>query len=638
MDKPVENSRRGLPDRKSKQDNHLSDEFLLLAVDGELSAREAAHVKDHLEACWACRARQDRIEESIADVVAYRNCLLKPYLPPPPSGRAMFVARLEQLADKIGRPSLWSRLSGVLRARMASPPRPVWISTLVMVSFVLFILTVLQEAPVASASELLRNAQFFEASALRSVEKPVVYQKLRIRSGSRIVTRTIYRDPVGNRQADHTEVSEDSPGLGRDTSAELQRAFERAQFNWNDPLSAADYSVWRSNLSRKQDEVTRIGNGLLLLKTTTPDGPIAEAQLTVRATDYHPVAQHLRLRDDSQIEIAELAYEVLRLDAVNPAIFAPDRPRKIPPSALRASAPVSPTPSETELAEAELQVRIALHSTGADLGEPIDVIRNTQQGVVVVRGLTATAERKEKLLTALEGIAHVDRQLQTVSEATAEQLLAETPEGLRAIAVVGHPALQQQLQEWFPDPEERSAFVNQALALAEDAMARVWALRRLRDRYRAEEIARLSVSSQQTLELLIRDHIASIRQQMEAVRKLIAPFLPPVSDAEPAAVAAPPSPLEDGPAVAGQPAASGLPAVAGWRSGVTRSFVSIQSVQESVAVLLAGSGSTAAEPEALLRELQHALAQLESQLPALSQQVYGPFLSGSISAERNKED
>src|SRR3972149_2853628 len=101
-------------DKKTSQNPHLSDEQHLLALDGELSSREAAVVKVHLESCWTCRTRSEQIGEAIADFVEYRNCLITRYSSPSAGTRAVFVAQLEQLARSVGRPSLASRIAGAL--------------------------------------------------------------------------------------------------------------------------------------------------------------------------------------------------------------------------------------------------------------------------------------------------------------------------------------------------------------------------------------------------------------------------------------------------------------------------------------------------------------------------------------------
>ncbi len=48
------------------QDTHLTDELLLMELEGELSPREARKVKAHVEACWQCRSRRLELEQNIA--------------------------------------------------------------------------------------------------------------------------------------------------------------------------------------------------------------------------------------------------------------------------------------------------------------------------------------------------------------------------------------------------------------------------------------------------------------------------------------------------------------------------------------------------------------------------------------------
>src|SRR5713101_3796510 len=237
MRKLFKNVRRPLRDVKSQKTLHLADHLLIRAIDGELSAREMALVDDHLEACWSCRARHDRIEESIADVVDYRNLLLKPYLPPPDSSRTIFAARLDQYATKFGQPSVWHRVIGAFHSATTLAWRAESITALLIVGFVIFFFIKMRSVPPVSASELLEKAQVSEAQALHTVARPVLYQKLRVRTDGYSLTRSIYRDPVGNREAESDATfsrSQNAPAQGQDVAlkrtpaeleAELQRAF-----------------------------------------------------------------------------------------------------------------------------------------------------------------------------------------------------------------------------------------------------------------------------------------------------------------------------------------------------------------------------------------------------------------------------
>ena len=265
MNKPIENRGQSMADNKrSKQNPHLSDEELLLALDGELSDNEAARVDAHVESCWSCRARREQIEKAIGNIVEYRDRLIQPYFAIPIGGRARFITRLKDLARTAARPSLWSRILRALRVfesiAQEAIPRHAWTIVFVIASLSIFLYLHLWGAPKVSASQLLVNARASEVRALDNVTRPVVYQKLRIQVGSRSVMRTVYRDPVGMRQVGRLDVSQsngekvvagerlqgqpkDQPDPVNTAEAELRRTFLTAHL-WPGrglPLS----SIWQ---------------------------------------------------------------------------------------------------------------------------------------------------------------------------------------------------------------------------------------------------------------------------------------------------------------------------------------------------------------------------------------------------------
>lgn len=87
---------------------HISDRELLMVADGELSARRSAQVRNHLAACWNCRARMAEIEGTIVDFArAYRE-IPGEELPPAAGPRALLSAHLAELASKPGtKPWRW---------------------------------------------------------------------------------------------------------------------------------------------------------------------------------------------------------------------------------------------------------------------------------------------------------------------------------------------------------------------------------------------------------------------------------------------------------------------------------------------------------------------------------------------------
>jgi hypothetical protein len=647
---------------KSDQNPHLSDEQLLLLLDGELTTQEAAQVELHVQACWSCRARREQIEKAIGNVVEYRDHLVRPSFPIPPARRTVFLTRLEQLAISLGRPPLWKRILSSLRVPEAiseiEVPRYVLVGAIGLVILILFSFTRLWKAPSVSASELLENAQGSEARAIHSVAKPVVYQKLSIRVGSNTVTRTIYRDPVGMRQADRVELVEDpsatpsssqslrslphgQPIAVSTADAELRRTFVTAHLYWEEPLSPANYSTWHKNLDEKVDEVTTDGNEFITLKTTTSEGPIAEGSITVRTSDFHPIAEDLRLQDGRRVELHELAWEVLPMDAINVAIFETEP--TLNEAVIKHPIGVAlqpPVATDSELAEAELRVRVAIHAEKADLGEAIELDRegpSLGQRLVIVRGILSTPERKNDLLAALQGIPHVDLRLQTMEEAQTQQdhvptdklqgAASQASQAPRAqeygiaggsiegdgrdtqmLVITGWPAFEKRLEEHFPIAQDRTTFVNETVEIVQDAMAQAWALRRLTNRYETDRVAELSSGSRQTLELLIRDHVSVLRRDVDEVRVRVSPLLSPTI-----ITAAPPS-------------VSDTTVEHDWRDSVVTVFSEMQKVNDDGGALLAGSSETIPDLPTAVRELQQAFAELETQLPSLYQQVSGPFL------------
>jgi hypothetical protein len=78
---------------------HPSEEELLMAVDGELSAADFRRVNLHLEACWACRARSQEMDSAIGEFVRFQRQNVDSHVPPSDGPRALLKAQLAQLAE-----------------------------------------------------------------------------------------------------------------------------------------------------------------------------------------------------------------------------------------------------------------------------------------------------------------------------------------------------------------------------------------------------------------------------------------------------------------------------------------------------------------------------------------------------------
>jgi anti-sigma factor RsiW len=82
------------------QESHLSDQELLMTVDGELPARDDRRVQSHLNACWHCRTRKQEIEAAIGKFIRIHRRTLDMRIPPAAGPRALLKARIAQLAEK----------------------------------------------------------------------------------------------------------------------------------------------------------------------------------------------------------------------------------------------------------------------------------------------------------------------------------------------------------------------------------------------------------------------------------------------------------------------------------------------------------------------------------------------------------
>jgi hypothetical protein len=79
-------------------DAHLSDQELLLDIDGELSKRDQRLARTHLAACWQCRTRRQELQDSIADFVRVYQQEFDPKLPLIDGPRALLKAQLSDLS------------------------------------------------------------------------------------------------------------------------------------------------------------------------------------------------------------------------------------------------------------------------------------------------------------------------------------------------------------------------------------------------------------------------------------------------------------------------------------------------------------------------------------------------------------
>ncbi|HYO83356.1 MAG TPA: carboxypeptidase-like regulatory domain-containing protein, partial [Bryobacteraceae bacterium] len=338
-----------------------------------------------------------------------------------------------------------------------------------------------------SAAELLRDAT---AAETRKPEVRVKRLKVRTRKG-------VFIRPT------------------RDVAAsELAARFSSAGYDWNDPLSARAFASWRDTLAEKDDRVrllynSEFGSGRFYRVTTsTPAGDLAEASITIRAADLQAVHEAFRFRDNETVEITEEPEHTQQPSRLlPPELRATDANRGQQDQTITASRPVT--------AADEVQVLAALHSIGADLGEPVEVRRERSELVVVA--LAPSPDRQAQIRAALSTLPFVSLRFENpepVASSQGEQRIAEA-EAPRVNAFV------DLLGTRLGSRNTVENFTNHVLDLSEAALARAHALRRLAERFPPETEAALPADAGEKLGAMRRAHsdklMAGVRQLMEVI-------------------------------------------------------------------------------------------------------------------------
>jgi hypothetical protein len=408
--------------------NHPDEAQLLAWADRELDDAGMPRVGEHVGDCSACRERVAQFRETLDAAAA----TLRTESPAPPQPWPALRPRLNEL--DAGRVQSRWRLFPRIDLRWAAAA-----AVLVIAVFVLKLFT----GQTVSAAELLEKAAVRETSSPRP-------QRIRVKT-----RRANYVRPAVS--------SMDDPAIST--------LFRQANFPWDDPLSARSFSRWRDTLPEKRDSVSRVERAYRIT-TSTPEGAIAEATITITDGDFRPVQETFRFRNDEYVEITET------LDLEPPRTAeAPAQPAvAVPPT--RKIGPID-----------ELRVVAALHDIGADLGEPIEITR-TEKGIEV---------------QAL--IAHPDRarQLRSVLDPLGVDLRIIRPDAVRAPA--GRSAPERAVASNAVRERLGSAAVELIFDESDAALTRAHALRALARRFPPDVEAQLGPQGLETLRYIRGNHV-----------------------------------------------------------------------------------------------------------------------------------
>jgi hypothetical protein len=406
---------------------HPDEAQLLAYMGGDVDAGLAKRIRIHMGECEACREEIARIRLTFE---AYLEST-REMLPRPPEPWPGLRARLNELD------------AGRVQSRWRLFPRVSlrWAAAAAVLVIGVFMAQMATQSTV-SAAELLERAMVRETTVVRP-------KFVRVKT-----RKAVYVRPVG--AADDAMAS----------------AFRLAKFDWANPLSARSFAQWRNAVGEKKDTVEKLEDGFRIV-TAPARGEIAEASITLQGTDYRPVQETFRFRNDEFVEITEAAA----------------------PPAQMATAPDTPatTPRLATVAD-ELRVLAALHAIGADLGEPVEVTRTPEK--VVVEALIVNPERERQIRSALDGLN--------------VELRMTQPESVRTPSLRGAP---ERADVANPVRERLGASATELVFEEGDALlARAHALRALARRFPPEVEAQLGAAGVEMLRSIRRDHA----RQMEA--------------------------------------------------------------------------------------------------------------------------
>lgn len=458
---------------------HPDPETLLRLADQDLPAAESTEIGGHLAGCEQCREQLAALREALDGYHGFHREILKASLPPPPHE--------------------WPPLSFPKTGRTRIRPAP-WLAAAAAIAALLVGARLFERAPQVRAAELLRKAAAAEMAA------PLTHGRIRIRTRSHSLDRAARLLVPGTGPADSGESA-------------LRGLFDAAGYGWEHPLSVEAFARWRDSLPEKEDRVERSA-GVYLVRTSTTQGPLSDAALSLRASDLHAFACTLRFRSGGEIIfITELPDET-PLPHVSGA--PPEPSRTAPPAP-----PGVPTPG------GELRVIAALHAIGADLGEPIDVERGA--GAIEVRVTGLGQHRRDQIRTALSGIPFVQLRLEDLQQGYAPAPLA--PPKSAAPAARSNPLIAG-LAARLGNGTSISGLTDELIDVTDRASQRAFALRALARRFPVEAESQMSTADSATLRGILQDHTAALLTALREIRRLVAPLLTNVP--APPAPASPP--------------------------------------------------------------------------------------------------
>ncbi len=452
--------------------SHISEKDLIRFADGETDGKAAAAIEAHLEACARCRARRHELESAVAAYTEYHSQVLKPSLASEREWPRLqpLLANLDQSKNRFGvRSEAW------------------WAAAVLACCLVLLALFLYRDTAHRSMRQLLARAAAVPTSPHRRLQVT-------------LNARSWYRPAVLRGAATQEAGLEHTRAL-----------FVKANYSWDDPLSARSFAAWRNRLRDKRDQVLSIQDGdgrkrFYRLRTETSQGTLRMASLTLRADTLGPVKGAFHFEDQEEVTMADAG----EMPAAQPRMAAK---KSSPPHETAVESTVSP--------EEELRVFAALNAIGADVGEPLTVDFDPSKRHIVVSGVGIPNDRERQIRQALAQIPNTTMHFdsgQPFSAGTA----AVAPD---TYSTGASAPLRHTMESQAGGAQQFQSIADRALDASASLLAQAHALYVLSQKFPPAIESAFGVADRKTLRALRHRHAAAIEQATLQLGEALKPLL-----------------------------------------------------------------------------------------------------------------
>jgi hypothetical protein len=468
-------------DHEQEQCPPLED--LLLADEGELQpAAKQRQTQEHVQRCGACRARLDEVDSLIAIIAECRR-LTESHEP--------FIRRIHaelRTTDDIIR-YITRRRHADRRLTPNLTPWPLnrW---LVVAALWLFIAVVVPG--LLTERDKADRRLHHPLPPLQTYARPSAL-RVRYRLGSEVDRARTDLQPLVI-DADLT----DEVGLTSQpavTPGALKNVLTLLHFEWRHPLSVIAFQRWRARIHGLDRVISQSSARVVRLRTTTTEGVLREADVTMW-TDTH-----------------EVVHEMLDLAKLGEHDIVAVLPRLPPPTSSRpslfAAAPSSSLPSRETLDLAELRARFVLGDTGLDMRGDVQVLRSNRSVSVDGTVPSGVPYRKIAQLTALP---HVDVSLRRGGSTRITDFGRSSN---------GAPALERWAPPTSSADSTRDGFVPILVQLLARVRQRLYLLHGLDKRYSEPEVEALSPDARREFDRLLNLHYRALNGDLQRLNARI---------------------------------------------------------------------------------------------------------------------